>query len=161
MKLLTSFCAVLLLSSMLPAAAAETKEGPVIAILAAPQSSNVPDSRRADLAFHLAHNVLNRPLAAHPQSVVLMFVNEEMARAHGFSKHANVVVVHAGNEHTVTYYVWVVGEPDDERLAVAMVAVLNREWELKLSKKQIDEAAFHVRLGLAGVVSAKELARSR
>jgi hypothetical protein len=70
-------------------------------------------------------------------------------------------VVHAGSAQSVTYYVWVVGEPNDERLAVAMVMVLNREWELKLSKKQVDDAAYHVRLGLAGVVSAKELAHSR
>jgi len=162
MKRLASFptAILLLLGAVLTAAAgAPSKEGPVISIVAATEATNVPDARRAQLAFDLAHNALNRPQAAHPHGVVLMYVNEETARAHGLPKHANVMVVHVDNSPAVTYYVWVVGEATDERLAVAMVMVLNREWELKLSKKQIDEAAYRVRLGLAGVVSARDLAR--
>ncbi len=158
MKILTSFLVILLAAALAASAGTPSKDTPVISIVSAPEMTNLPDTRKAGLAFDLAHRALGHVERANPR-VVLMYVSEQTARAHGLPKDANVMVVHVATPKSVNYYVWVVGEATDERLAVAAVMVLNREWELKLSKKEIDAAAHKVRLGLSGVVSAQELAK--
>lgn len=129
-----------------------------ISIVASPDAKGIPDSSRAALAFDLAQSALARPHEAHPR-VVLMYVNQETARTQGVPKKTDVVVLHLHDSDPSSYFVYLVGEPTDERLAVAVVCVLNREWELKLTKKQIDQAAYRVRLGLMGVISARDLAK--
>jgi hypothetical protein len=134
------------------------RETPAISIVSSPDTRDVPDTQRATLAFDLAQSALGRPREAHPR-IVLMYVNEQTARAQGVSKENDIMVIHIHQSQPSSYFVYLVGEATDERLAVAVVCVLNREWELKLTKRQIDEAAFRVRLGLSGVISARELAR--
>ena len=133
------------------------REAAAISIVSSPDTGDVPDAQRATMAFDLAQSALGRPHEAHPR-IVLMYVNEQTARIQGVAKKNDIMVIHL-HEPPSSYFVYLVGEPTDERLSVAVVCVLNREWDLKLTKRQIDEAAFRVRLQLSGVISARDLAR--
>jgi hypothetical protein len=129
-----------------------------ISVVSSSDTRDIPDTQRATLAFDLAQSALGRPQQAHPR-VVLMYVNEQTARTQGIPKKTDVLVVHIQDSKPSSYFVYLVGESSDERLAVALVCVLNREWDLKLTKRQIDQAAYRVRLVLGGVISARDLAR--
>jgi hypothetical protein len=119
----------------------------------------LPDVQRVSRALDLAQTVLGRRRLPHVH-LVLMYVDGETGRTQGVARGTDVLVVHLEDATPERYYVWIVGGANDDRLSMAVVAVLNRQWELKLDKKQMDEAAHRVRLGLAGVVSARDLARA-
>ena len=131
-------------------------EPPDISIIAsARQQTN--DIKRVSLAFDLAQSALGSRQLAHLH-LILVYVDKETARKQDVPKDTDVFIVHLVDTLPSTYYVWIVGGANDDRLATGVVGVLNREWQLKLDKKQSDDAVHRVRLGLAGVISAGELA---
>lgn len=156
MKLATFFAAVVVL--VVPGYAdVQSDEPPGITVVGSSQQE-LPDVQHVSRALDLAQVVLGRRRLPHLH-LVLMYVDAETGRIQGISKKTDVVVVHFDSGTPDKYYVWIVGGANDERLSLAVVAVLVRQWELKFDKKQMDAAAHRVRLGLSGVVSARDLAR--
>lgn len=140
------------------AAGADTpkNEPPGITVVATSDQS-VPDIQRAKLAFDIAQSVLGRRRLPHLH-LLLIYVDKESGRTQGVPNHADVMMVHFADGQPDKYYVWIVGG-GDERLAMAMIVVLSRQWELKLDKKQMEIASARVQHELSRVVSARDLAQ--
>ena len=115
------------------------------------------DIKRVKLAFDLAQSALGRRDLSHLH-LIFVYVDKETGGKQDVPKGTDVFIVHLVDVLPSTYYVWIVGGANDDRLATGVVGVLNREWQLKLDEKHAVNAASRVRLGLGGVISTIELA---
>ena len=149
--------AVFVLAVVLAAQAADFRvEAPDISIVGSARQP-VDDAKRVKLAFELAQSALGRRQLPHIH-MIFVYVDKDTGRKQDVPKNTDVFIVHLVDTLPSTYYVWIVGGANDDRLATGVIGVLNREWQLKLDKQQSDAAVHRVRLALSGVVSTNELA---
>ncbi len=100
-------------------------------------STYVTDSARIGTAFSQVVSVLHVPLENLP-NVVMVFASEKAAEVDGMpASKVTVAKVSISDQHI--YHVWVTGNPTDQKVVEGLIWALNREFDLKLPEKRIDQ----------------------
>lgn len=145
----------LLLLSVL--AGAETTPTGSIEIFSSTEVTPPTTRSRAELALRLVRSRLAQPDQPVP-NILVLYASQAAASTEGLPSGRGVIITRMTGDVPL-YHLWIIGTHEEEKLVYGLISILNIEWGLALTSKEIETHRQHVCRNLSSTVPVTTLVR--